>query len=321
MIALWIALGLLILAGAAALVALWTFRMAFYNPPRVNENFYQLPDGEQYDKHHDDMMQMIKELDDAPFEWVETVAYDGLPLKGRFYNWHGDGAPIQIQFHGYKAMAIRDYSGGSRLAKALGYNVLLVEQRAQGQSGGNVISFGIRERYDCLRWIAYANARFGENTPVYLAGISMGAATVLMATEFDLPKNIRGVLADCPYSSPEKIIAKVCKGMGYPPKLAMPFLRLGARLYGGFSLRESSAVVAVQKAKVPVLIIHGDDDRFVPCEMSREIYDAYADEKTLEIFENAGHGICFLEDYDRYERVLGAFIQRCEQRAKERGQV
>lgn len=321
MIALWIALGLLILAGAAALVALWTFRKAFYNPPRVNENFYQLPDGEQYDKHHDDMMQMIKEFDEAPFEWVETVSHDGLKLKGRFYNWHGDGAPIQIQFHGYKAMAIRDYSGGSRLAKALGYNVLLIEQRAQGQSDGNVITFGILERYDCLRWIDYVNARFGARTPVYLAGISMGAATVLMATEFDLPSNIRGVLADCPYSSPEKIIAKVCRGMGYPEKLAMPFVRLGARLYGGFSLRASSAVQAVKKATVPVLIIHGDDDRFVPCEMSKEIYDAYTDEKTLEIFENAGHGICFLEDYKRYERVLKAFIVRCENRAKERGLV
>ena len=305
----------IVLAVAVLGVAFWTFRMAFYNPPRVNENFYVVPDGEQYDKHRETMLSLIREFDEAPFEWVETTGKDGAKLKGRFYNWHGEGAPLQIQFHGYKAMAIRDYSGGSRLAKSLGYNMLLIDQRGQGQSEGNVMSFGIRERYDCLCWLDYANARFGKETPIYLAGISMGAATVLMATEFDLPNNVRGVLADCPFSSPEKIIAKVCKEMGYPPKLAMPFLRLGARLFGGFNLRESSAVEAVKKATVPVLIIHGGDDRFVPCEMSKEIYDAYACEKTLEIFEGAAHGISFLEDYDRYESVLKAFIARCEERA------
>ena len=92
-----------------------------------------------------------------------------------------------------------------------GYNVLLAEQRAHFRSGGHTITYGIRERRDVLSWVTYANSRFGTDRPIYLFGISMGAATVVMAADLDLPDNVRLICADCPYSSPKDIICHVAK--------------------------------------------------------------------------------------------------------------
>jgi len=170
--------------------------------------------------------------------------------------------------HGYRGSAIRDFCGGAKLARALGHGVLLIDERAHGKSGGRTIGFGVTERWDCLSWTEEVRRRLGD-VKVILSGVSMGAATVLMASELPLPETVVGVVADCPFSSPEEIIAVVAGRMGLPVRIAMPVIRLSARLLGGFNLREADAVRAVRSLKVPVLLIHGEDDRFVPCDMSR----------------------------------------------------
>ena len=164
-----------------------------------------------------------------------------------------------ILFHGYRSMALRDSAGGYILAKKAGFNVLAIDQRAHGRSGGCVISFGIQERRDCLCWVQYLSTRFGEETPLILSGLSMGAATVLMSTDLPLPENVVGIMADCPYDSPAAIIQKVAKEQGYPPKLVYPFVYLGAMLFGRFRLTETTALEAVRDCKIPILLMHGEN--------------------------------------------------------------
>jgi fermentation-respiration switch protein FrsA (DUF1100 family) len=139
----------------------------------------------------------------------------------------------------------------------------------------------------------------------------MGAATVLMASALPLPENVMGIIADCPYSSPKAVIQKVCRDMHFPVRLTYPFLRLGARLFGGFSLSDEGAVDAVKESRVPILVIHGEDDRFVPCEMSREIAKAAPEKVRLETFPGAGHALSYMLDPVRYRRVTAEFLQRC----------
>ena len=118
-----------------------------------------------------------------------------------------------------------------------------------------------------------------------------------MASALDLPPQVKGIIADAPYSAPHDIIRLVCKDMGFPPALAMPLVALGARLWGHFNIRAASPVEAVKIARVPLLVVHGEDDRFVPCDMSREILvsaaEAGRDIKLLTV-KNAGHGISFI---------------------------
>lgn len=138
----------------------------------------------------------------------------------------------------------------------------------------------------------------------------MGAASVLMASELPLPENVAGIVADCPYSSPEAIIRRVCAENMPLSGAVMPFVRLAARLFGGFDLRGASAVEAVKHTDIPILLLHGEDDRFVPCSMSREIHAAGRTTR-LVTFPDAGHGLSYIADEARYAAEVEDFIGTC----------
>ncbi len=307
MIWLYISLGIvafaLLFTLAAALVC---YIKAFFQDPRKKQDHYRLPDGKHFDEGKEKMYALIKEMEEVPYEQVYTDSYDGVKLAARYYHV-ADGAPLQIQFHGYRGTAIRDFCGGNKLARKCGFNTLLADMRAHGKSGGRTITFGVRERHDVLSWIKYASERFGRETEIWLAGVSMGAATVLMASELGLPDNVKGVIADSPYAVPSDIIADTCRKMRISPRLAMPFIRLGARIYGGFRLNSASALHAVENTDIPILIIHGEDDDIVPCDMSRMLYEHCKGYAELHTFPDAGHGLSYMRDNARYERVIKNF--------------
>ena len=139
----------------------------------------------------------------------------------------------------------------------------------------------------------------------------MGAATVLMASELDLPANVKGIIADCPYSSPKAIICKVSKDLKFPPAVFYPFIKAGATIYGHFNLSECTAVSAVKNAKIPILIIHGEEDSFVPCAMSKEISDACPKGTVYETFPKSDHGLSYVTDTQRYKKITTDFINNC----------
>lgn len=265
------------------------YRKAFYVSQNSKEKSCTIPSGEQYERVKDEILSLVKEMDALTYESISITAFDGIELYARYYHVC-DGAPLHIQFHGYRGLALRDFCGGHKLAREAGHNILLVDQRAHGKSGGKTITFGIKERYDCLSWVNYALGRFGKGTPVFLSGVSMGAATVLMASELDLSDNVIGIIADSPYSSPKEIIRKVCReDMGLPPALAMFFIRLGAAIFGHFDLKTADAVNAVRNTEIPILLIHGESDLFVPCDMSKTIAENVFGRVVRETFPNAGH--------------------------------
>ena len=227
---------------AAASAAAGTFAASF---GIYMFGFYS-PRGKQNDDHHilapirtreqyEHSIELIDRLNARPFERVCIRSFDGLRLSGRSYHTK-DGAPLAILCHGYRGTPSRDFCGGADIFFGLGFNVLLIEERAHCSSGGHSITFGVKERFDVLSWTGYAVERFGPEVRILLAGISMGAGTVLMASELDLPGNVRGILADCPFTSPAEIIKEFGRANGIPMRLAYPFASLGARLFGGFSL-------------------------------------------------------------------------------------
>lgn len=246
---------------------------------------------------------IIEEILDAPCEHVSIMSRDGLKLHGRYFHCK-DGSPLEILFHGYKSASARDLCGYFRTMRGLGHNILLVDERAQGKSEGRVISFGIKERYDCVDWANYAAARFGSQQKIILVGASMGAATVLMASSLDLPENVVGIIADSPYSSPREIIVKVAAERRFSPGIITVLAEAAARIFGHFDLSESSAVKEVSKCRCPVLFLHGANDGFVPSGMSRKIYACCASKKRMTIFENNGHCAGFIFNTEKYIREI-----------------
>lgn len=297
-----------VLGAAAATVMYYTYRTCFFSPKKRDDDPHTPMQGEQYAPVQEHMHRITNLMEKMSFEPVQICSHDGFLLYGRYYHT-ADHAPLQILFHGYRSHPLRDCAGGFLLARKLGFNVLVVDQRGHGKSGGKDITFGILERQDCLRWAHYALYRFGRETPVVLSGLSMGAATVLMAASLPLPQNVVGIMADCPYDSPAGIICKVCKDRKMPTKLAFPFIHGSAVTMAHFRLNAASASEAVRHAKVPILLIHGEDDRFVPCEMSHNIYKNCASPARLHTFPGAGHGLSYMTDPLRYEAVVLDFLE------------
>lgn len=296
------------LLGLGAAGAYGLYRRIFYTPVGDQNDDYALPQPARSDSVRARVLALIDTLNSKPYEKVSIPSFDGLQLCGRYYRTR-DGAPVAILFHGYRGTPSRDFCGGANLCLELGYNVLLVEARGHGMSEGHTVSFGVNERYDCLAWCRWAAERF--RAPILLVGISMGAATVLLASALDLPKNVRGIIADCPYTSPPAIIRRTVARQHYPAPLIMPLVRLGARLFGGFSLSASAnAAEAVRSAKVPILLLHGEDDDFVPCDMSREIAAARPELVELHTFPGAWHGASYLVNTERYTRLVREFCER-----------
>jgi pimeloyl-ACP methyl ester carboxylesterase len=241
------------------------------------------------------------------WEDLSVTAFDGLKLTGRYHEYV-PGAPVEILFHGYRGTADRDLSGGVHRCRLLGHNCLLVDQRCSGGSEGKSITFGICEHRDCLAWVDLAVEKLGADVKLILTGISMGAATVLMAAGNPLPENVIGILADCGYSTPKAIICKVLRDKKYPVKFMYPFVRLGARIFGGFDLEETSPLAAMEKCSVPVIFFHGEEDGYVPCDMSREVYEACHSRKRLVTVPGADHGLCFPKDPEGYLSAMKEFF-------------
>lgn len=298
------AAGVLTLAAAYAAV-----RIGCYVPPRCDEDVFSMPDTEQYNVFRAQSEKMIRDTLSIPYEDVFITSFDGLRLHAKFYAASERKAPVQIMFHGYKSSAERDFCGGLREGIDGGFNVLLVDQRAHGESEGKYLTFGVNERFDCLSWASYAAERFGNDVKIYLYGISMGASTVLMASALPLPKSVSGIVADCGYTSPKAIICSVLRDHHVPAAPVYAVAKLGARLFCGFDLDSASAPDALRRSHIPVLFIHGDDDRFVPCRMSRENFEASAAEhKKLLIVHNAGHGLSYMLDRPAYLSALHEFL-------------
>ena len=296
------------------LTALICFFRVFYSPKRkpLGPDEYDIPPGKVYEPFREGMIGWMKEIRAMPHEDVEVTSFDGLTLRGRYYECQ-KGAPMEILFHGYQGNSERDLCGGVRRCFALGRNALIVDQRASGRSDGHVITFGINERRDCLSWVNFAVEHFGKDVKIGITGISMGAATVMMASaEETLPENVIFVLADCGYSSAREIIQKIMREMRLPVWLLYPFVRLGARLFGRFNLEETSPMEAVKKSRVPIIFLHGDTDDFVPCDMSRALFEACTAKKRLVIVPGAGHGLAFPMDQENYLNELRIFQNECE---------
>jgi len=289
-----------IIAVAVVLISYICFRIVFYAPRKEqpDPSVLPVPEGAEYEPYHDIMKKWIVQTRSMHHQDFYIKSFDGLTLHAKYFEVDKN-AVTEIMFHGYRGSAERDLSGGVQRCFALGRNVLLIDQRTSGESEGNVITFGVNEHRDCLSWVDFMVRHFGPEVKIILTGISMGAATVTMTADKDLPPNVLGILADCGYSSPKAIIQKVIRDMGIPPALGYPFVKLGAKLFGRFDLEADSPEAAVKNAKVPVIFYHGENDAFVPWDMSRRNFESCASRKALVTVPGARHGLSYPVEPER----------------------
>ena len=257
--------------------------------------------------YKDDIESGTKWINLQSFTEHEIISNDGTKLYGRFYR-NGDSKITILMMHGFRSNPIHDFSCAFKFYYDKGFNLLVPDQRAHGKSGGKYITYGTKERFDAKAWLEFANTLV-EGGELYATGVSMGASTVLMAAELDLPENVKGIIADCGFTSPAEIIKKVMKQDMKVPLFPLYYTtRAMSKVIAGFDFEECNAALAVKDCKIPILFLHGKNDSFVPFSMGEEIYNSAGGKKHAVWVEGADHGCSFLVDHKACAEALGGFL-------------
>ena len=240
---------------------------------------------------------------------VSVMSNDGLKLCGFWIPAENPRGTILLA-HGYRSTFLVDFGLAFAFYHALGMNILVPYQRSHGVSQGRYITFGVKESDDMKCWIGYHNRTFGCHQMI-LSGLSMGASTVLFLADQDLPDNVKCIIADCGFSSPQAILDAAFRSVVHlPAKLSLTVTNLLTHGIAGFGLNQKDTRVILKNAKLPVMMIHGLADDFVPSDMTVQGYQACRSEKEILLVEGAGHGVSFLKDKETYTKRVIAFLEK-----------
>ena len=254
----------------------------------------------------------------ASKEWLNQQAteelciesFDNLKLRGILLKGNNSKNCV-ICIHGYTSCGINDFCSISKFYHKHNFNVIIVDDRNHGKSDGKYTGFGVLDRFDALKWIEYAVQRFGPDVNIFLHGISMGGATVLMTSGLDLPKNVKAIISDCGFTSVYDVFSHVLKRDYHIPKFPiMNLTELMTKKKAGYGFRDVNTLDEVAKTKVPILFIHGDIDDFVPVWMSEQNYEACNSEKELLLVKGADHAEAYYVDTSAYENAIKKMIDR-----------
>lgn len=214
-----------------------------------------------------------------------------------------------IAVHGYTDSASFMVNSAKQFLD-YGYNVLMPDLRAHGKSEGKYIGMGWLDKDDIILWIDYLIATYG-NIKIILYGISMGAATVMMTSGEELPSNVRMVIEDCGYTSAWEELSYELRHLFHLPSFpALNNANLITRIKARYSLRKASCIKQIKKSKIPILFIHGEQDKFVPFYMLDKLFNSAQCQKEKLVVKNAGHAEAQYIDSQKYWHTVRKFIKR-----------
>jgi len=219
-----------------------------------------------------------------PAEVWTLESFDGLELKAKKFSPAESSNRWAILIHGYGRDGTFAYDYAEEYLKR-GWNVLIPDLRASGESGGQFITMGALESRDVFDWAK----KIPDDAQIILHGVSMGAATALMTAALE-PKNLVAVVEDCGYTSAyEMFTAQLDKIFGLPEYPVMPCADIVCEIKTGVKISDAAPIEVVDKIKVPIFFIHGDEDGLVPFEMMTRLYDKATAPKEKLVVAGAGH--------------------------------
>lgn len=260
-------------------------------------------------------LQVVHEADKALAGKVHTIveikaSLDGIRLIGHWLPVE-NAKRIVIAAHGWRSTWSESFGGIADTLAKQGCSVLYFDQRGQNGSGGKTIGLGLLERYDCLDWVAWCCRQCNGALPVYLYGISMGAATVMLSAGVGLPKEVHGIIADCGYTSPKALLNDVLHRLLHlRARFWESFPNTIYRCRVGVRSDESTVQKALQGQKIPLLLIHGQADRLASPKMSERIYKSYRGPKHILRVPDAEHALSMYVDPASYAMALSEFWRK-----------
>ena len=250
----------------------------------------------------------FKPFRELPFESADIISFDGLRLHADFLRGEPGTKVTMIFCHGYKSEAAFDFAAMYDFYRSLGYNLVYLNMRAHGKSGGKYIGFGVLDRFDVQSW-AKKVAELFPDTSIFLHGMSMGAASILQSADLELDPAVCGIIADCGFSSTNEVFRNLVGGLYHLP--ATPFVDIFEavnRMTAGYGFTDADSVRSMERSRLPLAYICGDCDRYVPLDMAMRIYNACVQDKVLLIAEGAGHAASFMTENEKYRNLITEFI-------------
>ena len=246
---------------------------------------------------------------------VCITSEDGLRLHATLINAPEGATPkgVIIAVHGYRSFGARDFCFQIPMLHNAGYHIMLIDQRSHGQSEGKYICYGVKEHKDVLLWREKAREIYGNDIPMALLGLSMGGATVLMANggikQSDM--QIKCIVADCPFYDSYGIIKHVLwKYYHIYPTPIIFFINFWSRLIADFNMNSPTCVDKAKDSNLPILILHGKEDKFVPTECSVRLARELGDRVRLVLFDNAKHAESIYYGKELYEAEVLGFLEK-----------
>ena len=239
-------------------------------------------------------------------EWTATSS-DGRHLAATHYIPDNPGRRWAILVHGYG----RDqrYTGDyAEVYLEHGYQVLTPDLCASGKSEGQYITMGVKEGEEIAVWANKIKAQYPD-AQIVLHGVSMGAATVLMAAARDDITGIAAVIEDCGYTSAYEMFSNQLGVIfDLPEYPIMPCVDVVSGLKTGVKVSDAAPIRVIDRIKAPVLFIHGADDKLIPPSMMDRLYDSCRSKKKKIIIEGAGHGDSMTTDSETYWKNIFDFL-------------
>lgn len=214
-----------------------------------------------------------------------------------------------ILVHGYMGKASEMVPFAKEFI-TMGYNTLLVDLRAHGKSQGKYIGMGWQDKNDIVQWTDYLQEKYSACN-IILYGVSMGAATVMMATGESLPENVKACIEDCGYTSVWAEFKSLLSSI-HPvlANIALSATSMVGKIKLGYHFKKASSIEQIKKARIPILFIHGSKDKFVPFPMLEELYNAATGVKRKLIVEEAHHVESSKINPERYWKTIKEFIEK-----------
>ena len=254
--------------------------------------------------------QWIDWVSTQKFEPLNLVSHDDMELSGYYLEAPKPTNKLVILTHGYLGNAKQMGLFGQYYHEELGFNIFMADARGHGKSEGDYYGFGWPDRLDLIDWTEKLVEKLGADTEVIYHGLSMGAATVLMASgEEELPRQVKAIVADSPYESVYQLFAYQMNRMFHLP--AFPLLdstSLLTKIRAGYLFKEASALSEVEKTDVPILYVHGNADTFVPVAMAEDLYQNTSSDSELYLVDGANHGESFAMDKTEYKNRVQHFL-------------
>jgi len=243
-------------------------------------------------------------------EDVSIKSFDGLTLKGWFLPAKNQNRRFVICVHGYHCNGPDEFSHMVPFYHdELDYNYLLPDDRAHGRSEGKYIGFGELDHRDVLQWVDYLINRFGKDIEIILHGISMGAATVMLANSDNPPDQVKIIIEDCGFTSAYEEFVNNLKSMtGLNCKPLVSLMSLICKIKAGYYFKDADCLGRLKQAKNPILFIHGGADTFVPTYMGKQLYEACPVPKDIFIAEGSVHAYSYYDAPKEYQAKVKNFI-------------